>query len=290
MMNTTASVAPSVLVVGCGDIGTRLAESLLADNWRVAGLRRDAQKLPAAVAPILADLHRAELPGTWPQACPDYLVFCPAAGEHSETAYRALYVNGLAHCLAWLGAWRQRPKRLLFVSSTGVYGQNGGEWVDEDSPTDAMGFSGRLMREAENLALFSEIPTTVVRLAGIYGPGRGRLLRRAGQGAWAAAQPVQFSNRIHSQDAAGLLAFLLRADARGMALDDCYLGVDDEPAPLHEVLDWLRQRLAVVAQADAQERRASGSKRCSNARARTLGWRAQYPSYREGYAALLADS
>ena len=102
--------------------------------------------------------------------------------------------------------------------------------------------------------------------------------------------PPLYGNRIHAEDAAGLLAFLLQADARGLALEPVYLGVDDEPAALHEVVDWLRQRLSVSHWADAAATRRAGSKRCRNARARALGWEPRYPSYREGYAALLAEA
>ena len=90
--------------------------------------------------------------------------------------------------------------------------------------------------------------------------------------------------------AAGLLAFLLQADAAGTLLADCYLGVDDAPAPLHEVVGWLREQLGVSHWAEQSSVRRAGSKRCSNARARALGWVPQYPSYREGYAAVLADA
>jgi nucleoside-diphosphate-sugar epimerase len=103
------------------------------------------------------------------------------------------------------------------------------------------------------------------------------------------SEPPLFANRIHRDDAAGLLAYLLQADAQGRVLDDCYLGVDDEPAALHEVVAWLREQLGVGNWAEQALGRRAGSKRCSNARARALGWRPEYPSYREGYAALLTQ-
>ena len=98
--------------------------------------------------------------------------------------------------------------------------------------------------------------------------------------------PPQYSNRIHRDDAAALLSFLLQADASGTALQPCYLGVDDEPAPLHEVVDWLRERLGVTHWAEQSMTRRAGSKRCSNARARALGWKPRFASYRDGYASL----
>lgn len=145
------------------------------------------------------------------------------------------------------------------------------------------------MREAERVALDSGLPATTVRLTGLYGPGREWLLGQVRGGYRVNETPPLYGNRIHVDDAAGLLATLLQADAAGMPLADCYLGVDDEPAPLHEVVAWLRERLGVSHWSDEQRVRRAGSKRCSNARARALGWTPQYPSYREGYAAILAE-
>jgi len=279
---------PSLLIAGCGDVGNRLAERLLPAGWTVYGLRRQVAALAAGIRPLPGDLQAERCPPAWPPRALDYLVYCAAASQSDEAGYRAAYVEGLGHVLGWLAQHGQRPKRLLFVSSSSVYAQQGGEWIDEDSPAEAAGFSGRVLREAEQLALGSGMPASVVRLTGIYGPGREWLLNQVRQGYRVVAEPPLYANRIHAEDAAGLLAFLLQADARGVALDDCYLGVDDAPAPLAEVLAWLRDYLGVTEWAAEATVRRAGSKRCSNARARALGWAPQYPSYREGYAAALA--
>ncbi|WP_263146013.1 SDR family oxidoreductase [Pseudomonas sp. RIT-PI-AD] len=279
----------SLLIAGCGDVGGRLARRLLAEGWTVYGLRRDTARLPAGVLPVAGDLRGDDCPPAWPSGPLDYLVYCAAATEHDEAGYRAAYIDGLRHTLDWLRRHGQRPKRLIFVSSSGVYGQEDGEWVDEDSPAEASRYSGRIMREAERLALDAGFPASLLRLSGIYGPGREWLLRQVREGYRVVSEPPLYGNRIHVEDAAGLLAFLLQADARGVPLADCYLGVDDEPAPLHEVVGWLRERLGITRWSDESAVRRSGSKRCSNARARALGWRPRYPSYREGYEAVLTE-
>jgi len=279
--------APSVLIAGCGDVGSRLASQLLVNGWTVYGLRRSVSRLPAGVLGVAGDLFEADCPNDWPTAPLDYLVYSAAATDHDEAGYRAAYVEGLRNVLSWLEQHGQKPKRLLFVSSSSVYGQQDGEWIDETSPTQAAGYSGRLMLEAEQIALHSGIPASVVRLTGIYGPGREWLLTQVRQGYRVVEEPPLFGNRIHADDAAGLLAHLLQADARGTVLEDFYIGVDDAPAPLFEVVAWLREYLGVTEWSpDASVRRA-GSKRCSNARARALGWVPRYASYREGYAAIL---
>jgi len=279
--------APSVLIAGCGDVGSRLATRLLAQGWKVHGLRRTVARLPAGVSAVAGDLFSEQCPPGWPSAPLDYLVYCAAATDHDEAGYRAAYIEGLQHVLGWLRLHGQQPKRLLFVSSSSVYGQKDGEWIDETSPTQASGYSGRLMLEAEQVALRSGIPASLVRLTGIYGPGREWLLSQVRQGYRVAIEPPLYGNRIHVDDAAGLLAFLLQADLDGVSLDDRYIGVDDAPAPLADVVGWLREYLGVTEWAEDASVRRAGSKRCSNARARALGWVPQYASYREGYAAIL---
>ena len=254
--------APSVLIAGCGDVGSRLATQLLASGWEVHGLRRDVSRLPHGVIGVAGDLFNKDCPATWPIGAVDYLVYCAAATDHNEAGYRAAYVQGLQHVLEWLSDYGQVPNRLLFVSSSSVYGQQDGEWVDETSPTVAGGYSGRLMLEAEQVALDSGIPASLVRLTGIYGPGRERLLTQVRRGYRVAIDPPLYANRIH---------------------------VDDAPAPLAEVVGWLREYLGVTEWDDDASVRRTGSKRCSNARAKALGWTPKYPSYREGYAAILAQ-
>jgi len=278
---------PSVLIAGCGDIGGRLASRLLPLGWTVHGLRRNVAKLPQGVHGVHGDLFDARIPEQWPEGRIDYLVYCATPTARDEAGYRAAYVQGLRNVLGWIERSGQKPRRVLFVSSSSVYGQQNGEWVDETSPAEASGFSGQVMHEAEQVALKSGWPASIVRLTGIYGPGRSDLMNRVRQGYSVAVEPPLYGNRIHADDAAGLLAFLLQADADGAVLEDCYIGVDDAPAPLAEVVDWMRERLGVTQWSDEHTVRRTGSKRCSNARAKALGWVPQYASFKEGYEALL---
>ena len=277
----------SVLIAGCGDIGSRLATQLLGDDWQVYGLRRSIDRLPAGVIGVAGDLFSEQCPAQWPTGQIDYLVYSAAATDHDEAGYQAAYVDGLKHTLNWLEQNGQRPKRLLFVSSSSVFGQKDGEWVDETSPAQASNYSGRIMLDAEQVALNSALAASVVRLTGIYGPGREWMLGQVRKGYRVAVDPPLYGNRIHADDAAGLLAFLLEADREGKTLDDIYIGVDNAPAPLAEVVGWLRERLGVTEWAEETSTRRAGSKRCSNARAKALGWEPRYSSYREGYAAIL---
>ena len=275
-----------VVIAGCGDVGTALAQQLLARGWQVYGLRRDPTQLPEGIVPIAADLTQADKPADWP-AKVDYLVYCPAAGKRDPELYQQLYVDGLEHVLAWVKSSGQRLNYLLQVSSTGVYAQSEGEGVTENSRALADSPTSQKLLAAEDAALRSGVPASVVRLAGIYGPGRNRLIQQVRDGLQVPAEPPQYTNRIHRDDAVSLLSHLLALADQRELLAPCYLGVDDEPASLFEVTSWLAEQLGTSLQADGPVSTRTGSKRCSNALVRESGWQPAYPSFREGYAELL---
>src|SRR5690606_8472496 len=122
--------APALLIAGCGDIGSRVGLRLATQGWRVQGLRRHVAGLPSALQPLYADLASPHCPEDGPQAAPDYVFYAVAAQQGDEAGYRAAYVEGLRNLLGCLDARGQQPRRLLFVSSTDVYAQQAGEWVD----------------------------------------------------------------------------------------------------------------------------------------------------------------
>ena len=125
--------------------------------------------------------------------------------------------------LRWLRQHEQQPRRLLFVSSTGVYAQRDGEWIDEDSPTEPTGFTGQVMLEAEQLPSAAACRPPACAWAGCT--TRVALAAEPVRaGLRVERDPPQYSNRIHRDDAAALLAFLLQADASGTALQPCYTG------------------------------------------------------------------
>lgn len=279
-----------ILIAGCGYVGSALAERLAAEGHAVWGLRRNTTELPAGVQPFAADLAEPtslkELPASL-----DYVVYAAAPGGGADERYRAIYVDGVRNVLAALESQGQRPRRVLLTSTTGVYGQQAGEWVDEGSPTEADGFRGERPLQGEGLLLDGPFPATVLRLGGIYGPGRTRLIEevRAGR---ATCVPGLWSNRIHRDDCAGALRHLMMLDNAA----PLYVGVDHEPVEQCELHRWLAEQLGVappVADADADPsagapgRRRRSNKRCSSARLVASGYRFLYPTFRDGYAALL---
>lgn len=277
----------TTLILGCGDIGTQLGKQLIEAGHRVVGARRNADALDGTgIEPVALDVTDEAALAALPDA--DIVVYAVTADRFEESAYEAAYPQGLKAILREFAGRGRTPQRLFFASSTSVYAQHEGEEVDEASPTEPSGFSGSLMREAEQILLEHELPGTVVRFSGIYGPGRDRLIRQVGEGRIAAANPPLYSNRIHRDDCAGVLAHLIQMALEGKPLEPIYLASDCDSAPLHEVMAWIAKRLKVATPDVIQSPlRRRSSKRCNNRRLLDTGYTFRYPSFREGYADVL---
>lgn len=261
-----------VLVAGAGDVGQRLARRLAGAGREVLTLRRSEAAAAPGIRPLRADLATGEGLARLPRTL-GALVFCAAPDRRDEAAYRALYLDGLRRLLDATDA-----ARVVFVSSTAVYAEDAGEWVDEATPPRPPAFNGQVLLDTET-ALAAHPGGIALRLSGIYGPGRESLLRRARAG-----EPggPRWGNRIHVEDAAAALAHLLDLDAPA----PLYLGNDDLPARDADVLAWLR-----AAEGRPPVPPAAGpdtGRRVSNARLRGTGWAPAFPDYRAGYGPLLA--
>lgn len=276
-----------VLVAGCGDLGTRAGTLLAAGGAQVFGLRRGGT-LPSPLATIHADLRdAASLARAVPEAI-DTLVHAATPDARTEDAYRATYVDGLRHAVHACGA---SLRRVVFVSSTAVYGDHDGAIVDEATPAEPVRYNGAVLRDAERWLAGQPVPGIALRLGGLYGPGRTQLLDRVAAGD-VGCTPGQWTNRIHVDDAA-------RAIAHVLALRDpapCYAVVDASPALECEVVAWLARRLGVAAPAGGAggpttkpaRDRAGGNRRVSSRRLQSSGFAFAYPDFRHGYEALIA--
>ncbi|HEX6590411.1 MAG TPA: SDR family oxidoreductase [Moraxellaceae bacterium] len=271
-----------VLIVGCGDVGSRLALELVAAGHEVHGLRRGGVDLPG-VHSLAGDVTRPETLQLPPDLDTVFVLLAP--GESGEAAYRRVYVEGTRHVLDALAG--QKLRRLFWVSSSSVYGQEDGSWVNEDSPAEPDSPTARCLLEAEALVHAGAWPATVVRFAGIYGPGRERLLRWVREGRPVQATPPLWTNRIHVDDCAGLLAFLFVRDLAGTNLASLYIGCDDLPVLQQQVLDWLADCLALPRVALVSRPGAGSNKRLSNRRILALGYPLRFPDYQAGYAAVM---
>jgi nucleoside-diphosphate-sugar epimerase len=269
-----------ILIVGCGDLGTTLGQDLVLQGYRVAGVRRTPQPLPGGISTIAADVTDPASLAALAGLRPAILIYSVAASEQSDEAYRAQYVEGLRNTLNVLAPLGS-VKHAFFVSSTRPYGQSSQDLLDEATPAQPSDFGGHRLLEAESLLATAPFPGTVLRLSGIYGPGRTRLLKLATQTAHWPAQN-SWTNRIHRDDAAAFIAFLVQRALEGGALESCYIVTDSTPAPQHEVLRWIADEMGRKDLPAAPV--VGGGKPLSNARMLATGFHLRYPSYREGYA------
>jgi nucleoside-diphosphate-sugar epimerase len=284
-----------VAILGCGYVGLELGRRL-RDDHEVVGVRRSeagcAAIEDAGFEAVRADVTDPDDLSRLPDA--DWVVFAASSGGRDAAAAREVYVDGQRAVLREFAGRETVPERYVYTSSTGVYGDHGGDWVDEATPLEPTTEKTEVLVEAERVArkAFEErgIEGQVARFAGLYGPDRYRLERYL-EGPVTAG----YLNMIHRDDAAGVVGFLLEEGIDAEVI----LAVDDEPVDKHAFADWLadecgvdrppkrtkQERLEAGDLSAPAERRILTSKRCSNDRLRSLGYEFAYPTFREGYRA-----
>ena len=281
----------TILIAGCGDLGTEVGLRFARLGYPVVGLRRNASVLPAGIAGQAVDLSTTKpvIPGDT-----ELVVIAISAGSPTVDAYRAAYLDGLGNLLDALDEAHVTPRRVLLVSSTAVYDVNDGSRVDEQTPATPKPGTDSIVLDAERM-LHQRLPAaTVLRLAGIYGPGRERLIKQVRDGAQLSTQS-RHTNRIHRDDAAAAIVHLLLRPEPPAPL---YLGVDSAPVTANEVVTFLAAELGLPAptlepilkssEPESREGQRGGDKLLSNELLLRTGFTFSYPTYREGYQALLS--
>ena len=284
------------MIVGCGYVGLELGRRLVAAGHRVAGVRRTAvgaaELRAAGIEPIVADVTRAAdlrpLAGRF-----DWIANCVSSSGGGVAEYREVYLGGMHRLVeAFSGTG---VKAFAYTSSTSVYGQTDGDWVDEESATEPSSETSQVLVETERVlraAAGPAFPAMVVRVAGIYGPERGHLFRQFLRGeARSGPGDSRWMNMIHRDDVAGAIEACLGRGVAGRVYNAC----DDEPVTRGEFLRWLAGKTGrpFPERADAEpagyRKRGETDKRVSNRRLRSeTDWSPRYPTYREGYAVMLA--
>lgn len=273
----------NILIAGCGDLGTGLAKDLVAKGHQVTGIRRNGTLFPEGVEGITGDLRA--LPN---EALPDvsliFLIMTP--NERSEAGYRQAYYD-TAQVLVRRYQHSINPVKMVFVSSTSVYGQNQGEWIDEQSPAQPSSVTAKVLIETE--ALLQQAFTCVsARCSGIYGPGRFALMKKVmTEQAWGANS---WTNRVHRDDVVSALLLLAELLLEDQDVPAHVIVTDQTPVSMWEVKLWLATNLKVAIKASLEEGLAPQSgKRILADYLHHHGWQRHYPSYVAGYRKLLID-
>ena len=284
------------LIVGCGYLGGRVARLWRAQGHAVVAVTQhagqekgDSPHLPErqGLQTFIADVTRPETLVGLPAA--ETVLYAVGYNPRGGRSRRQVYVDGLR---AVLDALPPECGRFVFISSAGVYGDAGGDWVDEDSPCRPASDAGRALLDAE--AVLHRHPlgqrSIILRLAGLYGPGRLPPTADLASGAAIAIPADRLVNLIHVDDAA---AVVLAAESWARP-PRTYLVSDGQPIERRTYLSRLAEVSGLPppqfrepgADVAASPRRRGGNKRVSNARMLAeLGVALIYPSYREGLAA-----
>ena len=269
-----------LLLLGCGDIPQRLLRRLDLQRWQVTAMRRSELQLPG-ITTLRGDVNQPASVATALECMPQQVLVTLSPDSRGEDSYRTAYLQPLQTLVTQLQSSQLNP-RITLVSSTSVYPQNQGQWVDEHSPAGGSSDTSRVLHEAEQCLLQSQYDATVVRFSGIYGPGRDRLINRVRAGEFSSAN--RWTNRIHSEDCAGALKFLLEQVEQ---LDNKQLVLASDCSPVNscEVESWLARELGVMHPGKLPD--PVVGKRCRNDHLVQMGYHFLHPDFRSGYRAML---
>lgn len=283
-----------VLIVGCGYVGMALGAELSRKGHQVFGLRRTSdghdQMRAAGIHPLAADITRREQLDALPQPF-DWVVNMVSSSKGGVEEYRRVYLQGMRNLLDWLRP--SPPLQFVYTSSTSVYAQNDGSRVDETSLTEPVVETGRVLLQTEQVLLAAgkqNIPAIVLRVAGIYGPGRTFWLEHASEKQAGNEMDNRIVNMIHRDDLARAIVASLERGRPG----EIYNVVDDEPVTRNELLQWVRAKMERSNEArdsvgreplSPARKRALSSKRVCNIKMKQeFGYTFKYPTFREGFA------
>jgi nucleoside-diphosphate-sugar epimerase len=288
-----------VLIVGCGYVGLPLGKELVQQGHEVFGLRRSAtaenELKSTGIFPLLADVTKLvelkKLPHDF-----DWVVNCVAAGGDAAGGdaenYRQVYLQGTKNLIEWLAP--NPPQKFVYTSSTSVYAQNDGSIVTENSPTEPLAETSKILAETEKVLLQEfqnqNFPAVILRVAGIYGPERGHWFKQFLKGhAQIEGDGARFLNMIHRDDLVGCIVAALKDGRTG----EIYNAADNEPVTQLKFFQWLAETLGTDLPPSVSEnlerRRGVTNKQVSNAKLRVeLKYEFQFPDFRTGYAAEIA--
>lgn len=276
-----------LLLIGCGDLPARLLPKLNPEDWKIRGLRRSKVEL-SEVEMSYGDAGDSQLINELIQEKPDHVILTLTPDGRTVEDYRNTYLKSAQVAANAVQRWAPNC-HLIFVSSTSVYGQSAGEQVDEESPAEPKSATAQILLKAEEQIIQSGNPYSIVRFSGIYGPGRERLLHRVQSGNFTRADSESWTNRIHSEDCAGVLAHLLENANTATKGAGLLVATDSEPVLNRHVEKWIAGEMGIeYPDFDKEEVLAKG-KRCSNGKLLESGYRFMYPSYREGYRELIGN-
>ncbi len=275
------------LIIGCGYVGEALGQRLIALGHAVTGIRRESdgntRLAKFGIEPLNLDITQ---PGTLEaiEKPFDFIVIAVSSSRGGREAHQRVFGTGIKNVAQWLK--RNPAKAVVFISSTSVYRQKSGEWVDENSSIENVSYTSKSLLESEKLIATVPGNVSILRSSGIYGPGRGFLFRQFMKGdAQIEGTGERFLNMVHRDD---LVEAIIRSLSGGGGTFNI---TDDEPVTQLRFFEWLssttdRPLPPIVPEPDpATRKRGITNKRVSNTLFKdTFGFQYKYPTFREGFA------
>ena len=281
------------LIIGCGYLGLRVAKIWKQQGHSVTALTRKPERAKRfaeqGIAGIVGDVTQPETLNDLPAA--DLVLVAVGMDRSMYSDIEMVYVDGLQNVLSKLP---ERPKHLVYVSSTGVYGDFGGDWVNEESSTQPLRPGGKACLKAEQLIRDSELggQATVLRFAGIYGPDRVPTKQRVEAGEWKKLSAAGFLNLIHVDDGATIVDQVSKTEPAG----ETYLVGDGNPVLRRDYYSYIAECLGAEkipwseTDVDPKAARSGSNKRISNKKlVEQFNIQFDFPDYRAGLKQAMAD-
>ena len=274
-----------LLIVGCGKLGQQVGLFAKDMPLDLIGLKR--KKITSTNLKILEqDIFEESFFDKVKNFSPHFIIYCLSSDSPSEKSYQKNYVDGLKQVIEST-KYSKNFQHLFFISSTSVYGENSGQFIDEFSETAPENYRGIILLEAERLMESVDFNYTVIRLSGIYGTGRNYMINLSQDIArW--PEFDRWTNRVNEEDAASFILFLLTQCLNNKVPEKLYLLSDKDPVRLYDLLNWIRQQLNLNENSKPNLRPVLG-KRLRSLIIPTLQFKYKFPSYKLGYKKLLNE-
>ncbi len=274
-----------VLIIGCGQLGFSIVNNADSDVFKLYGFSRSLRKSPASIEMHQVDILKTEAIDAIKLVNPEIIIYAVSADTQSIESYQDHYVLGLKKTYEAI-LELDHFKHLFFVSSTRVYGQKTTKILSELDIAEPSDYGGEALMEAETVARQLKDKATILRLSGIYGPNRKRMIQLAqsNPGNWPATN--NWSNRIHEEDAARFIVFLMKRIMMQESIEPIYLVTDGVPTKQYDVLTWIRNRLQLTTDTIELPILENG-KQLQSVLLNQTGFVLKYPDFTYGYEAMI---
>ena len=274
-----------ILIVGCGQLGFSIVKNADPDIFKLYGFSRSLKKSPPSIVMHQVDILKNEAIDVIKSVNPEIIIYAVSADTQSVESYQDHYVAGLKKTYEAI-LELDHFKHLFFVSSTRVYGQKTTKILSELDIAEPSDYGGEALIEAEAVARQLKDRATILRLSGIYGPNRTRMIQLAqsNPGNWPATN--NWSNRIHEEDAARFIVFLIKRIMLKEPIEPLYLVTDGIPTKQYDVLTWIRKRLQLTTDTIEIPILESG-KQLQSVLLNQNGFILKYPNFTYGYEAII---